>query len=385
MLKIKTSRTIVAFCSVTALVGGFNAIGCSSSDTDASHASLGGNDGTLGLALQLDPGTTLDTVSYTITGPNAFMKTGTIDVSGSTSITATISPIPVATGYSIGLTATSAEGNASCSGSATFDITAGHTTPANVRLICRETAHTGSVLVNGVLNVCAIPDGIDATPSEVLVGSTIELTGHAHDLDSGPSPLTYQWIASSGTLSDPASPNPVFTCTTAGLVTLTMSVSDGDPSPTCNDSVTATVSCSTAGGSGGATGSGGTTSTGGTTSACPGYTTNDDCSKCICMKCASQVSQCFQSSDSTKNMQCAAIQNCAQQNHCASTPCYCGANNAACLIPNGPCLSEINTASNNGGPLVVQQQSTDTTTAVGRANAIGMCSESNCKSECGLM
>jgi hypothetical protein len=95
----------------------------------------------------------------------------------------------------------------------------------------------------------------------------------------------------------------------------------------------------------------------------------------------SQVTACYSSSDSTKNMQCKAIQDCAQMNHCAGQNCYCGNN---CLLPNGPCLNEINTASNNGGPLVVQMQSTDAATAVGRANAIGTCSTMSCKTECGL-
>jgi hypothetical protein len=135
--------------------------------------------------------------------------------------------------------------------------------------------------------------------------------------------------------------------------------------------------------SGGTTSTGGMTATGGTTSMCPGYTTDDACSKCICMKCASQVMTCYQDTNTTKVSQCKAIQECAQMNHCASTPCYCGSD-ALCLNPNGPCVTVINQAANNGGPLAVQQQSGDTTTAIGRANAIGMCSTSNCKSECGL-
>ena len=34
--------------------------------------------GSVGLALQLGPGQTLNTVAYTITGPNNFTKTGTV-------------------------------------------------------------------------------------------------------------------------------------------------------------------------------------------------------------------------------------------------------------------------------------------------------------------
>ena len=75
---------------------------------------------------------------------------------------------------------------------------------------------TGSVAVNGVANVCPMIDGISASPSEVLVGGTIALTGAAHDADSGPRALSYQWQATCGTISNAASQNPTFTCTAAG-------------------------------------------------------------------------------------------------------------------------------------------------------------------------
>jgi hypothetical protein len=136
------------------------------------------------------------------------------------------------------------------------------------------------------------------------------------------------------------------------------------------------------GGSAGMAGAGGGT---GGAMQCPNYPTNDNCSKCICSKCATQVASCYASSDATKNDQCKAIQECAEKNHCASTSCYCGTAGALCLTPNGPCLMEINAA--GGGmpsPLQVQQFSMDTTHPIGRANAIGTCSTSNCKTECGL-
>jgi hypothetical protein len=95
------------------------------------------------------------------------------------------------------------------------------------------------------------------------------------------------------------------------------------------------------------------------------------------------VSSCYKSTDNTKNQQCQAIQECAQMNHCASTSCYCGTD-PICLNPAGPCKDVINMAAGGTNPLTVQQMSTDTSTAIGRANAIGTCSTSNCKTECGL-
>src|SRR4051794_11213195 len=65
------------------------------------------NSGTLGLALQLTGGVTLNTVSYAITG-NGVNKTGSIDVRNSTTISATIGGIPAGAGYTITLSASDA-------------------------------------------------------------------------------------------------------------------------------------------------------------------------------------------------------------------------------------------------------------------------------------
>ena len=115
----------------------------------------------------------------------------------------------------------------------------------------------------------------------------------------------------------------------------------------------------------------------------PGYPTSDACSKCICSKCASQVGQCYASGDATKDMQCAKVQSCAEAKHCASTSCYCG-NSALCLAPSGPCVDVITSVVGSTVPLDVSTASDDTSTSVGRAKAIGICSLNSCKSECSL-
>ena len=144
--------------------------------------------GSVSFALQLAGGGTLRSASYTITGPNNYSKTGAIDLSSSTTLSATIGGIPAANGYQINITATTTDGATSCAGSATFDVTARQTRSVNVPLTCHEAARTGSVLVNGTLNICPTIDGISANPAEVQVGGTIALTGSAHDTDAGPEP-----------------------------------------------------------------------------------------------------------------------------------------------------------------------------------------------------
>jgi hypothetical protein len=211
--------------------------------TDAAHSDSN-QSGELGLALQLQPGITINTVTYSITGPGTFTKTGSIDVSNSTTISTVIGAIPAGTGGSITLSATTADGATQCGGSASFNVTAHATTAVTVHLTCHEAPRTGSVLVNGSLNVCPAIDGVSASPAEVLVGGSVSLGVTAHDTDSAPSPLTYHWTASSGALSDPSSQNPRFTCTGAGTATLTVTASDGDSAPNCADTSTVTVECS---------------------------------------------------------------------------------------------------------------------------------------------
>ncbi len=233
-------RQISLACVVAALGV---AVGCSSSQEPTGSGSV--NPTTAGsISLALDAGgVQFDTVAYSITGPHSFTKTGNIDVSKSGSISATIGPIPAGTGFEITLTTTSSDGTEACSGSATFNVTAHQVTSVSVHLTCHQGTRNGSVLVNGTLNVCPVIDAIAANPTEVLVGGAVGLNASAEDADSGPSPLSYQWTASSGVLSNASIATPRFTCTTPGPATLTVSVSDGDPAAGCADTQSVTVNC----------------------------------------------------------------------------------------------------------------------------------------------
>jgi hypothetical protein len=199
--------------------------------------------GAVTMALEIVPGTNLDTVDYRVDGPGSFVRTGTIDVSHSSTLSVDISPLPPGTGFQIALQATSREANARCLGMATFDVAARATTPVVVHLLCQQMARNGTASVNGALNVCPMIDSFAATPDEVLVGTTISLASSAHDLDGGPSLLTYQWTASGGALDGATAPSPSFTCTASGPVTISLTVSDGDDAPGCPDARTLTVAC----------------------------------------------------------------------------------------------------------------------------------------------
>jgi hypothetical protein len=95
----------------------------------------------------------------------------------------------------------------------------------------------------GKINACPTIDGIAANPSEIEVGGSVALSATAHDTDSGPSPLSFGWTTSAGTLSDAAAQNPTFNCTTPGIATVKLTVNDGDATAGCAATSTAQVRC----------------------------------------------------------------------------------------------------------------------------------------------
>ena len=238
---IFSSRLSVLVASL-ALGTSFASSACSSAD-EASGARDSERAGEVGLELNVG-GVTLNSAAYVITGPSAYTKSGTLELGNSNGLSAVIGGIPVAHGYAITISATSVDGTTTCNGSASFNVTAHTTTQVSVSLSCHQAPRTGSVAINGVINVCPAIDGVSANPTEVTVGHSVSLVAVAHDADGAPSALAYHWSASSGTFNDVASPSPLFTCTAPGTATLTVSASDGDPAASCADSSSVQITCS---------------------------------------------------------------------------------------------------------------------------------------------
>src|SRR6478609_835533 len=249
---LATRLGTVPLVCLLALGAGVPFVACSSEPLDHAGEQQAGS---LGLNLQVGFGVTLNSVTYSITG-NGFNKAGTIDTSGSPTINGTIGGIPAGKGYTITLTATSAEGTATFTGSAKFDVTAGKTTSVTIHLKGTATSGNGSVLVNGTLNVGPVVDELTVTPLKVYVGSSVALSGVANDADAGPSPLTYYWSTTGGVIDKPLQPNATLTSTKPGTFTVKFSASDGDVTTSASTTVTF-VERAADGGSGGAGGAGG--------------------------------------------------------------------------------------------------------------------------------
>jgi phospholipase C len=200
----------------------------------------GPNAGSVGIIIVASE--SISSFSYTITGPGGSTRTGTFDVSKSSTLSALIGGLPAGTGYTISVTGTSSAGT-TCSGSAPFSVTAGTSTTVTLGIDCKEAPKTGSVGVNGVFNVCPILTTLSASPSTLFAGFSSSLVVAASDADNGPSPLSYHWTSTLGTFSNASAVNPTFTCTAPGTASVTVTASDGDPQTGCAATASFQIVC----------------------------------------------------------------------------------------------------------------------------------------------
>src|SRR6478609_7419727 len=83
-----------------------------------------------------------------------------------------------------------------------------------------------SVEVSIAFNRCPVIDKFEVSPTNVKVGKPIQVIGLASDINRQLD-VTIHWSASSGTFVDPTASHTLYTCTEAGALTLTLTVTDG--------------------------------------------------------------------------------------------------------------------------------------------------------------
>ncbi|MFZ1864522.1 MAG: hypothetical protein WAU39_09900 [Polyangiales bacterium] len=228
---------------------------------DGSNTSSTGN---LSVQLELADGYSIDEVSYLILGGDMERMSGTIDTSapGATA-SVEVYGLPPGDGYEIMMTATSTDGETSCSGSAEFDVEIGTTTEVMVILSCKPPRRFGSVRVDGKLNLCAELTKAVVSPLQTSAGNSIDLFAQAIDLEGDE--IEFAWTGTGGSFEDAAGAQTSYTCEQAGDHAVTITVSD-DGFVRCNSKWTVDITCvgdTGAGGSGGDSGSGGAGGQGG--------------------------------------------------------------------------------------------------------------------------
>jgi 3D (Asp-Asp-Asp) domain-containing protein len=210
--------------------------------------------GSLNFELQLPDGTNISTVNYTVSGgPQNVTRSGEIDVANSTKLSFRIGNLPVGTGYTMALAATTSAG-VSCGGSANFAVENNEVTALTMDLVCGGAGGSGvgfDVDSNGDVTVtvtvvndggtsggggCPLVSGISALPAETKVGSSVSLEGYPTSTNG----VSYSWQASTGAFSSPTAAATKYTCQSAGDQTLTFQITKSGCTPS---SKPVTVTC----------------------------------------------------------------------------------------------------------------------------------------------
>jgi hypothetical protein len=97
----------------------------------------------------------------------------------------------------------------------------------------------GCVAVNATAHACPTVSSMSIAPAELDLGAggTSTLTAFTAQ-PGGASPIVH-WSAASGTFGDPHAATTTFACTAAGVVALTVTVTNG----TCGDRLAGTITC----------------------------------------------------------------------------------------------------------------------------------------------
>jgi hypothetical protein len=214
------------------------------------------------IELELSDGTQIDEVSYEVSRNDKELMSGSINT-GSPGSTASIEiyGLPEANGYNIEMTATSTDGETTCSGSASFNVFIGQVTEVAVMLTCKPPEELGGVRVNGKINFCPYLPEVVVSPLQTSIGNQIDVYARAADVEGDP--IEYRWTGTGGTFADWTAPRTTFTCLEVGPQTITITVSD-DGFEYCDCNWTVDVTCVAGdGGTGGTGGTGGMAGAGG--------------------------------------------------------------------------------------------------------------------------
>lgn len=191
-------------------------VGCSSSPSPSTGSTGGqqpgsqgnvvsGETGTVAGKLTLADGTLISTVKYQLANGATIVQSGTLNVANSQGVSFQLGQVPAGSGYVITLSASSADGGVTCTGSSgSFSVTAHSTVNETLNLICTNgISANGNVLTRAVIDYCGtwqsvstIGPGLDAGPtngSEVLADGITPVLITVTASGANPSQLAYHW------------------------------------------------------------------------------------------------------------------------------------------------------------------------------------------------
>src|SRR5262249_17440747 len=116
-MKVSVLKKVLALALAVVTAGG---MGCSSEAGSAEPSpSSGGEEqgGSATMELRIGRTTQINKVNFTLTGPNGFSRTGSIDVKNDREAQGSIPNVPVGMPYTLSVNASSTDGNVTCTGS----------------------------------------------------------------------------------------------------------------------------------------------------------------------------------------------------------------------------------------------------------------------------
>ena len=123
MIRSATSKAVLL--TATVLLSSTAFVNCSNTKNTSNAVT---DTGSVGLAVKLSTGVTVDKVSYTISGNGITPVTGTIlTTDPGATISVLVNGLPAGMGYTVTLSATGSDGVTTCGGSSTFNVVANQT------------------------------------------------------------------------------------------------------------------------------------------------------------------------------------------------------------------------------------------------------------------
>jgi hypothetical protein len=240
-MKRPSIRTNTRFAA-TAILGGLLAINCGGGgDADVGHIKL---------ALALPGGITINSVDWKVlSSTSAVLQMGTINTSDPNIQPSVIVGLAAGVGDIVTMSAVTST-NIACSGTSdAFNVVPGASVNVPVNITCGQTTAgtgLGSVDISATVvpgDQCPVATAYLITPASAMSPSgTISVSVSGSDPDMGET-VTFAWTASAGTFADPTSATTTYTCTTAGMQTLSAAITDSHTPPCTTHLTFPVVNC----------------------------------------------------------------------------------------------------------------------------------------------
>lgn len=192
--------------------------------------------GSLHLQIQL-AGSIVPEIAYEISRDGTIARRGTFLPNGQDDVfTAVVGTLPASDRYSIVFAAKALDRQTGqllpCDGSADFRIVAGQTTVLGVLVRCSDAAAKPAAPSSSMATApdaghrCASISAVRALPGEAPVGKQVILKADIAPGDTMIDQLHFEWSANTGALLNESAAEAVFLCTTSGVATVTLKLSE---------------------------------------------------------------------------------------------------------------------------------------------------------------